>query len=167
MTQPLEYLRFPHRAGASAVTEASPAAVWEQLASIGGPNRYYYMNPLWSLRELLDALLGGRGLQRGRPLHTDLRPGDVIDSWRVLIAEPEQRLALGFGMKAPGTGVLEFTIEPLAGARNRVRVTAYWLPHGLPGRLYWYAMEPAHAFLFRGLAHEICRRSEDQGDQPV
>jgi len=166
MTNPLDYPRFPFRAGASATTAAPRAAVWEQCVSIGGSNRYYYMNPLWSLRELLDALLGGRGLSRGRPLHTDLRPGDVIDSWRVLVVEPQERLALGFGMKAPGTGVLEFTVQPdepagAQGAETRVRVTAYWAPRGVPGRMYWYAMEPAHAVLFKGLARAICRRAEE------
>ncbi|MCC3749770.1 MAG: DUF2867 domain-containing protein [Halorhodospira halophila] len=159
MTNPLDYPRFPFRAGASAMTTAPLSAVWEQCVSIGGPNRYYYMNPLWSLRESLDALLGGRGLSRGRPLHTDLRPGDVIDSWRVLVVEPRERLALGFGMKAPGTGVLEFTVRPHE-QQTRVRVTAYWSPRGVPGRMYWYAMEPAHAILFKGLARAICRRAE-------
>ncbi|ABM62638.1 DUF2867 domain-containing protein [Halorhodospira halophila] len=162
MTNPLDYPRFPFRAGASATTAAPLPAVWEQCVSIGGPNRYYYMNPLWSLRESLDALLGGRGLSRGRPLHTDLRPGDVIDSWRVLVVEPQERLALGFGMKAPGTGVLEFTVQPHERRETQVRVTAYWSPRGVPGRMYWYAMEPAHAVLFKGLARAICRRAERQ-----
>ncbi len=167
MTNPLEYARFPNYDGATAVTRASPEAVWEQLAAIGGANRYYYMNPLWSLREMLDALVGGNGMHRGRPLHTDLRPGDVIDSWRVLVVQPRQRLALGFGMRAPGTGVLEFTVEPLAPRRTRLGVTAYWSPQGMPGRLYWYAMKPSHAFLFKGLANEICRRAEEQEDCPA
>ena len=40
-------------------------------------------------------------------------PGDRIDYWTVLALEPEHRLTLHFGMKAPGSGVLEFVIDPV------------------------------------------------------
>ncbi len=161
MTDPLDYPSFPKRAGASVTTPALPSAVWPWVAGIGGENRYYYMNALWTVRELLDAAVGGRGLRHHRPGHTDLRPGDRIDSWRVLIAHPRRKLALEFGMRAPGTGVLEFDLEPLPADRGtRLAVTAYWSPRGLPGLFYWYAMEPGHAFIFHGLAKEICRRAE-------
>jgi hypothetical protein len=32
--------------------------------------------------------------------------GDAVDSWKVIIVEPEKQLALLFGMKAPGLGRL-------------------------------------------------------------
>ena len=88
--------------------------------------------------------------------------GDTIDFWRVLEVEPEQRLALKFGMKAPGEGVLEFVIAPPAEAITRLTVTGYWRPHGVPGQLYWYALQPMHLVVFDGMARRICRRAEAQ-----
>ncbi|MCK7515882.1 MAG: DUF2867 domain-containing protein [Desulfobacterales bacterium] len=94
------------------MSSASPKAIWEQITAIGGNNRYYYLNCLWTLREFLDWLLGGPGLNRGRRHPTELRLGDTIDSWKVIGLEPQQRLTLLFGMKAPGSGVLEFEVTP-------------------------------------------------------
>ena len=62
----------------------------------------------------MDWLVGGPGLSRGRRHAQDLRPGDRIDYWTVLALEPGRRLTLNFGMRAPGAGILEFEIEPLA-----------------------------------------------------
>lgn len=156
------YRSFEYRAGGSAVTRAADGALWQVITSIGGRNRYFTMNGLWAAREWLDAAMGGEGLRRDRPEGRELRPGDRIDSWTVLAAERPARLALVFGMKAPGRGVLEFLVEPL-GQGNRVQATAYWSPDGLPGLLYWRAMQPAHLVLFGRLTSEIARRAEGLG----
>jgi hypothetical protein len=74
--------------------------------------------------------------------------------------EPERRLTLDFGMRAPGAGVIEFEIEPVDATRTRVTVTAYWHPQGVWGLLYWYALVPAHLFIFKGMTREIARRAE-------
>jgi uncharacterized protein YndB with AHSA1/START domain len=161
----IDYAYYAKRAGGSAETSASPAAVWELVSAIGGDNGYYYMNGLWQLRELLDWLAGGPGRRHGRRDPTELRVGDRIDSWKVLGLEPERRLSLAFGMKAPGAGLLEFDLKPLDGGGTRLTVTAYWHPAGVWGLLYWYAFEPAHRFMFSGTAEAICRRAEHS--QPI
>ncbi len=130
------------------------------VAAIGGDNRYYSLNTLWNIRETLDWLIGGRGLARGRRHPTEIRVGDRIDSWKVIGLEPERRLAMVFGLRAPGTGVLEFLLEPLPGNRTRLTATAYWHPDGVPGLLYWLAMEPFHQVIFAGLTREVCRRAD-------
>ena len=155
---------YAKRAGGSAVAEASPAAVWQQVTAIGGSNRYYYMNLLWLVRECMDWCVGGPGLTRGRRHPTDLRLGDAIDYWTVVGLEAERRLTLHFGMRAPGSGVLEFELEPLeGGARTRVTATAYWHPRGAWGLAYWYALVPAHLFIFKGFTRAIARRAEQSG----
>jgi hypothetical protein len=63
-------------------------------------------------------------------------------------------------MRAPGAGILEFEIEPLADGRSRVTVTAYWHPQGVWGLLYWYALVPAHLFIFDRMTRAIARRAE-------
>jgi hypothetical protein len=155
----LNYRAFTFKAGGSAVTRATPVMVWSVVSAIGGENRYFAMNALWTIREWMDAAVGGSGMQYRRPAGSELRPGDRIDSWEVLIAEPAHRLALVFGMKAPGDGVLEFVIAGMGGG-TRLSATAYWEPDGVAGVLYWRAMQPAHLLLFRRLTAEICHRAE-------
>jgi hypothetical protein len=153
------YRRFRYNAGGAARAHSGPEAVWDVVAAIGGPNRYYTMNALWTARELMDAAVGGAGMRYRRPDHREPQPGDQIDSWKVLRSERPHLLALIFGMKAPGRGVLEFQIDP-ARHGTRLTATAYWEPDGLPGVFYWRAMQPAHLVLFDRLTKEICRRAE-------
>jgi hypothetical protein len=82
----------------------------------------------------------------------------------VIGMEPERRLTLSFGMRAPGAGVLEFEIEPLPRGRTRITATAYWHPAGVWGLLYWLSLEPAHFTIFKGLTREIAKRAETLED---
>ena len=123
------------------------------------------MGWLWWQRSLLDWLVGGPGLTRGRRHPTELRIGDGIDYWKsVLALEPTRRLTLNFGMRGPGAGVLEFEVDQESGAsghrRTRLTVTAYWHPQGVWGLLYWYALAPAHLFIFRRMTRAMLRRAE-------
>ena len=154
-----DYRHYPLHAGSTAYTRAPAEEVWRVVSAIGGDNRYYALNGLWAMREWVDAVIGGPGRRRGRPEGRPIRAGDRIDSWRVRIAEAPELLALEFGMKAPGQGVLEFLIVPL-GDCARVTATAFWNPEGVAGQLYWAAMKPAHLVLFKRLTGEISRRAE-------
>lgn len=154
-----QYRNYPNHAGGAAYTQADAEAVWKVVSEIGGENRYYAMNSLWTMREWLDSIVGGIGRHRSRPIGRPIKAGDQIDSWHVNIAEAPSLLALDFGMKAPGKGVLEFKIEPMP-QHTRVTATAYWQPQGIPGKLYWAAMMPAHLVLFKRLTAEIARRAE-------
>ena len=151
---------YAKRASGNAVGQATPAALWQVVTAIGGDQGYGALGFLWWLRGAMDWLVGGPGLSRGRRHAQDLRLGDRIDYWTVLALEPEHRLTLHFGMKAPGSGVLEFVIDPLPEARTRLTVTAYWHPQGVWGLLYWYAMIPAHLVLFRRMTAALMRRAE-------
>ena len=112
-----DYAYYAKHAGGETRTGPPLAALWRVVTAIGGDNRYYAYNFLWTLREMADWLVGGIGLHHGRRDPDHLRVGDVIDSWRVIGVEPERRLTLAFGMKAPGAGVLEFEIEETAPGR--------------------------------------------------
>ena len=162
--QRIDYAYYAKRASASHETTASPAAVWSVLSRIGGEHGWFYANGLWQLRETLDWLAGGPGRQHGRRHPTELRVGDRVDSWKVLGIEPERRLSLAFGMRAPGAGLMEFDLEPLqTGPKRggtRLTMTAYWHPAGVWGLLYWYAFAPAHGVVFSGTVKEICRLAE-------
>ncbi|MGJ7456663.1 DUF2867 domain-containing protein [Halomonas sp. RA08-2] len=154
-----DYRHYPLHAGGTAYARAPAQAVWRVVSAIGGDNRYYALNGLWSMREWLDSVVGGPGRRRGRPEGRPIRAGDQIDSWQVRIADAPELLALDFGMKAPGHGVLEFRVAPM-GDGARVTATAFWDPQGTAGKIYWAAMKPAHLVLFKRLTAEICRRAE-------
>jgi len=163
VTNSASYRSFPLHAGGDALTRASPEAVWSVLSTIGGENRYFVMNGLWTVREWIDALVGGEGMTHRRPPEGLTRVGQQVDSWRVTDIAPPNLLALEFGMKAPGDGVLEFTIAPVSSGA-RLNATAWFDPDGLAGRLYWAAMKPAHLVLFDRLTAEIARRAADSGE---
>jgi uncharacterized protein YbjT (DUF2867 family) len=155
-----DYSFYAKRAGGSATSTASPEALWQVVTAIGGDNRYYALNWMWWLRELLDWLVAGPGFTRGRRDPTSLRLGDAIDYWTVIGIEPNRRLTLNLGMRVPGNGVLEFETEPRAEGGSQVSVTAYWHPQGVWGLLYWYVLVPAHGFLFKRMTRAIARRAE-------
>lgn len=151
---------YAKKAGGSAKGSVSPAALWAQVIRIGGRNRYYYMNWLWWVREFMDWCVGGAGFSRGRRDPDTLRLGDVLDYWTVIGIEPERHLTLHFGMKGPGSGILEFDLRPAPGGDTEITITAYWHPRGVWGLLYWYALVPAHLFIFRGWTRAIIRRAQ-------
>jgi uncharacterized protein YbjT (DUF2867 family) len=154
-----DYAYYAKRVSGSAETRASTRAIWKVVTAIGGRNRYYAFDFLWTLREAADWLIGGPAMNRGRRDPGNLRVGDVVDSWRVIGEEHERRLTLFFGMKAPGSGVLEFEIEDM-GDRRRITATAYWHPAGVWGLLYWHAMTPGHLFIFGAMTRAIAQRAE-------
>lgn len=153
---------YAKRAGGSAIARAPVQSVWQQVTAIGGDNRYYYMNVLWWIREFMDWCVAGPGFTRGRRHPVELRLGDAVDHWTVIGIEPERRLTLHFGMRAPGSGVLEFELEPLASGDTKLTTTAYWHPRGVWGLTYWYSLLPAQLFIFRGFTAAIARRAEQQ-----
>lgn len=157
---------YAKRASGVAETPASADAVWRVLCSIGGRTGYFYMAALWWLREALDWLVGGPGFVRGRRHPSELRLGDAVDYWTVVGLEPGRRLTLNFGLKAPGAGVLEFELQGLPGGGTRLVETAYWHPRGVWGLLYWYALAPAHLFIFRGMTRAIARCAEGRAPAP-
>jgi hypothetical protein len=122
-----------------------------QLLSSG----YYFAGVLWFLRGLLDRLVGGAGLRRGRRHPEELHPGDALDFWRVLELEESRRLVLLAEMKVPGEATLEFNLHPLGPDRTELQQLSRFLPKGLFGILYWYALYPVHQWIFKGMLKNI------------
>jgi len=153
-----EYGYYPKQAGCTVNTSASLAALWKVVNQIGGKEGYFFGNALWKTRGAMDLLVGHR-LAKGRPENEYLQTGDAVDSWKVIIVEPEKQLTLLFGMKAPGLGRLSFTLRD-KGDHRELDVRAWWHPHGMPGLCYWLLMIPAHLFIFRGMARRIAHLAE-------
>jgi uncharacterized protein YbjT (DUF2867 family) len=154
-----EYAFYAKRAGATAAGAAPAHKAFATLSAIGGEDGWFYADTLWWVRRALDWLLGGPSFRRTRRHPARLRVGDVVDSWRVIALEPDERLTLMMEMKGPGAGVLEFVVRQTPAGGSSVSATAYWHPAGVPGLLYWYALVPAHLFIFKGLTRAILRRA--------
>ncbi len=142
-----------------ALCEATPAQVFRAVCRIGGGHGWYAADGLWRLRGALDRLVGGPGLRRGRRDPENVSFGEALDFWRVTGLERDRRLALRAEMKLPGEALLEFELEPLADppARTRLVQTARFLPRGLAGLAYWYAVLPLHGLVFREMLEGIRR----------
>jgi len=138
--------------------------VIENIWSIGGERGWYYLGFLWEIRGLLDQMVGGVGLRRGRRSNSELVPGDALDFWRVLVADKnEGRLLLYAEMKLPGDAWLEFKVIDEDG-QNYLLQTATFRPQGLAGRLYWWSVWPFHGFIFPGMAKRVIRFEEKHTD---
>ena len=132
--------------------------VLNKIWAIGGSNGWYYGNWLWTIRGVMDKMVGGVGLRRGRKSPTKISAGDSLDFWRVLLANKEQkRLLLYAEMKLPGEAWLEFKIDN----DNILEQTATFRPLGLWGRLYWYVVLPFHGFIFKGMINRIAKEVEE------
>jgi hypothetical protein len=138
--------------------QAKPEEVWEPISKIGGKTGWYYANLLWKLRGGVDRLFGGPGLRRGRRHPTELMAGDALDFWRVLVADAPQKLVLRAEMKLPGEALLEIEINPLQDRQTELRMLSKYLPRGLGGILYWYALYPFHEFIFKGMLKSIIKK---------
>jgi len=132
-----------------------PERALKNIWSVGGNRGWYYADWLWKIRGYVDKLLGGVGLRRGRTHPDKIYTGDVLDFWRVLLADKEKKRLLLFAeMRVPGEAWLEFTIDE----NNILHQTATFRPRGLAGRLYWYSMLPFHYFIFGGMIRNIANR---------
>ena len=123
---------------------------------IGGGHGWYAADGLWRLRGRIDRLVGGPGLRRGRRDPDEVGFGEALDFWRVTGLEKNRRLSLRAEMKLPGEALLEFSLEPEA-AGTRLTQTARFLPRGLAGLAYWYAVLPLHGIVFRGMLDGVRR----------
>ena len=124
-----------------------------KIWAIGGETGWYYGTFLWKIRGFLDQFFGGAGLRRGRRHPLELNAGDALDFWRVIYADKEKgKLLLYAEMILPGEAWLEFKIKD-----DTLYQTATFRPHGLAGRLYWYAVVPFHWFIFNGMINKIVK----------
>ncbi|WP_428773372.1 DUF2867 domain-containing protein [Vibrio sp.] len=154
------YGYYAKKAGASIRTELTAEQLWQVVQTIGSPKEgYFFANYLWRTREWLDVLFGAGRPIRQSPSSPQLQVGDFIDSWKVIRCEQNHFLSLLFGMKGPGLGRLELTIHD-HGSERELDITAWWHPQGFLGLLYWYAMMPAHLFIFRGMVRAIVRKAK-------
>ena len=136
------------------ISNLNPSKVYQSFIGIGGDNGWFDFDFLWELRGIIDKLIGGVGLKRGRRSQCDLRISDCLDFWKVVDLKKDERLLLYAQMKLPGEAWLEFKIKD-----NKLIQSAYFYPKGVFGRLYWYTLVPLHYFIFKNMIKSIIKKA--------
>jgi hypothetical protein len=137
------------------ISDLNASKVYQSFISIGGTNGWFDFDFLWEIRGIIDKMIGGVGLKRGRRSQCDLRISDCLDFWKVVDLKENERLLLFAQMKLPGMAWLEFKIKD-----NKLIQSAYFYPKGLLGRLYWYLLVPLHYFVFNNMIKSIIKKAK-------
>jgi uncharacterized protein YbjT (DUF2867 family) len=138
---------------------AAPGDLWAVIEGIGGENGWYSFPLAWSIRGLMDRLVGGVGLRRGRRDPHTLYVGESLDFWRVEEIVPGRLLRLRAEMKVPGQAWLELEVEEHEG-RTVFHQRAVFSPRGLAGQAYWWSVAPFHGVVFGGMMRNITGAAE-------
>lgn len=142
---------------------AAPERVYAVVSGLGGDRGWLVWNWAWALRGMVDRMVGGPGLRRGRRHPAELLVGEAVDFWRVEAVEPGRLLRLRAEMKLPGRAWLEFEIQPDGQRGSVLAQTARFASKGLFGAVYWYGLYPLHRWIFRDMIRAIAREAE-RGD---
>lgn len=146
------------------IAHCAPQHVFAAVSRIGGTRGWPTHMWAWQLRGLMDRLIGGVGLRRGRRDPERLRVGDALDFWRVEEATPGEVIRLRAEMRLPGRAWLEWRLKPRVGPTGdatQVIQRALFAPRGLSGRLYWWALWPFHGPLFTSTVVTLARDAEE------
>ena len=83
-----------------------------------------------------------------------------MDFWRVEAVQPGRLVRFRAEMKVPGLAWLQFEATPRPAGGCVITQTAFFAPKGLGGFLYWYALYPLHAVIFRDMIRALAREAE-------
>ena len=152
----------PNWAGGSLYTDIrteestdSVATVWARIEAIGGDNGYSTATWAWRLRGVIDKLVGGAGLRRGRRHPHELQIGEALDFWRVEAIDRPNLLRLRAEMRMPGLAWLEFKVSAKPEGGCTVTQRAIYAPKGLFGHVYWWVVWPMHGLVFPSMVRSL------------
>jgi len=137
------------------VSDDSVEDIWQRVEAIGGSNGYSTATWAWEVRGLMDRMVGGVGLRRGRRDPNTLMEGEALDFWRVEKIDRPKLLRLRAEMKLPGLAWLEFQVSKLEDGRSLLSQKAYYHPHGLFGHVYWWLVAFMHGIVFPSMAKKL------------
>ena len=130
--------------------------LWRAVEGIGGDHGWYSFPLAWAVRGVSDRTVGGVGLRQARRKRDKLMPGGAVDFWRVEALERPRMLRLRAEMRLPGGAWLEFSVED-GGDRPILHQKALFIPRGLAGHLYWWAVYPFHGIVFGSMIANLAK----------
>ncbi|HET6845221.1 MAG TPA: DUF2867 domain-containing protein [Anaerolineales bacterium] len=156
----------------SRTVNAPAEKVFASLMQMRGPRQWASMQWMWRLRGWMDRLVKGQATHAmaesnahdvSDSMHPrELKVGAVLDYYEVEALELDRLIRMRSLLRAPGSGWLEWRIDPEAAPEGTARLTqtAFFAPRGLPGFLYWLVVGPFHRMALRGLIESIRKQSE-------
>ena len=129
-------------------------STFRAFSSLGGKRGWRVWNWAWKIRGVLDQLIGGPGLRRGRRHPEQVYPGEAMDFWRVEEVRAPSILRLRAEMKVPGRAWLQFEAAK-EGEGTRLVQTAFFAPTGFLGWAYWYGIYFFHSMIFSDLVNAV------------
>jgi hypothetical protein len=139
--------------------DAPVDVVWRVLQGLGGDAGWYSWPLAWWARGLIDRLVGGPGMRRGRRDPAQLWVDDAVDFWRVEEIDRGRLLRLRAEMRLPGLAWLEFEVSP-DGDGTLMRQAAIFHPRGLSGHAYWWSVTPFHGIVFGSMQAGVKAEAE-------
>ncbi|TYB48150.1 SDR family oxidoreductase [Actinomadura chibensis] len=140
--------------------DAPADRLWTVVEGVGGDRGWYSFPLAWRVRGVVDRLVGGVGLRRGRRDPHRLRIGEAVDFWRVEEIEPPRLLRLRAEMRLPGLAWLELRVSARDDGGSDYTQRALFHPRGLSGHAYWWAFKPFHDRVFGGMSRGIAWAAE-------
>lgn len=141
--------------------DAPALDLWRAVEGIGGDHGWYSFPLAWAVRGLLDRIVGGVGLRRGRRNPDHLVLGDAVDFWRVEALERPTLLRLRAEMRLPGDAWLEFSVTDDGKGGAVLHQRALFIPRGLAGHLYWWSVYPFHGIVFGSMIANLAKAALD------
>jgi hypothetical protein len=131
------------------IPDEAAAGLDADLDRIGGSYSWYGLALAWRTRALLGRLVGEHWSLDHPQM---IAAGETVDWWRITRRDAGS-LVLRSRAWFPGEGWLGYAI----GEHELIQVGAL-RPKGIPGFLYWKALQPVHRRVFRALAlHRVER----------
>ena len=137
-------------------TDSTPERLFSVLKNLGDKNGWLAWNFLWTIRKLLDRLVGGKKIIDSD--RENLKVGDSMDCWRVEKFENNRKILLKMTLKSPGDAWLKLESIPHY-SKTFLVITAIFEPKGIWGYLYWYSIFAFHKFIFRDLGAAIISKA--------
>ncbi len=144
------------------LVNAPPSVVFQVLVRLGGEEGWLFFNWAWRLRGWLDRLIGGVGIRTDGRDFENIKVGDVVDFWIVEKVRKDQILRFRAEMKVPGLAWLEFEVRENVDDKSLLTQTAYFIPNGFWGKVYWYGLYPIHLIIFIGMIKRIEKKAEEE-----
>jgi len=134
-----------------------PDATWSSLRS--EPAEPLPSDPDWAgeivYTDVQEATTTARPEQVWKAAEHAADGGRWLKRWSVQEREPDSTLRLRAPKRPPGRTWLEITVKPRDGGGTEYKQRAIFFPHGIPGRLYWYAVWPLRTAALKALARGV------------
>ena len=143
------------------VIESPLEEVWNSIIKMQGEGGYCENLP-WQFRGLIDELIGGLGIRRGREDSSNFKLGDYVNCWNVVSVVPLKHLKLYAELKIPGRATLEFLLKRSDDHTTEVNQLTTFVPRGLFGLFYWYGILPVRGLAFKKVLQKTV---EDIGNE--